>query len=123
MLPHCLIRTPIPGLNVPVKPEVPRRGFSVAIRCHLQAVVVQDLRHGIRLAVRKPGFALLAISMLSLGIAVNSAMFSVLNTLLFHTLPYRDASRILAVDQANPERGLKQQLVSIPDYFDWWARP
>src|SRR5262249_44958987 len=64
-------------------------------------------------------FALPAILMLALGIGVNAAMFSVLNTLLFHALPYREAERILTIYQANLQRGLRQQLVSIPDYFDW----
>ena len=82
-------------------------------------MLLQNLRYGFRLAARKPAFALVAVFILALGIAVNSAMFSVLNTLLFHAVPYRDAPRILAIYQANPERGVKQQLVSIPDYFDW----
>src|SRR6478672_8200824 len=82
-------------------------------------MVLQDLRHGLRLAGRQPAFALPTVFMLALGIAVNAAMFSVLNTLLFHALPYRDAERILAIYQANPQRGLRHQLVSIPDYFDW----
>jgi putative ABC transport system permease protein len=82
-------------------------------------MLLHNLRYGFRLAGRKPAFALVAVFILALGIAVNSAMFSVLNTLLFHAVPYRDAPRILAIYQANPERGVKQQLVSIPDYFDW----
>jgi len=82
-------------------------------------MLLQNLRYGFRLAGRRPAFALLAVFILALGIAVNAAMFSVLNTLLFHAVPYRDAERIVAIYQANPERGMKQQLVSIPDYFDW----
>ena len=80
---------------------------------------LQHLRYGLRLAGRQPAFALPAVSILALGIAVNAAMFSVLNTLLFHAVPYRDAERILTIYQANPQRALRQQLVSIPDYFDW----
>jgi putative ABC transport system permease protein len=80
---------------------------------------LHHLRYGLRLAGRQPAFALTAVSILALGIGVNAAMFSVLTTLLFHAVPYRDAERILAIYQANPQRGLRQQLVSVPDYFDW----
>jgi putative ABC transport system permease protein len=82
-------------------------------------MLLQSLRYGVRIGLRRPGFAALAVAILGLGIGVNSAMFSLLNTLLFHPLPYRDLNRVLAVSQANPQRGLKQQLVSIPDYDDW----
>src|SRR5262249_9447373 len=75
----------------------------------------------LRLAARRTQASLFSsgLLILALGIGVNTAMFSVLNTLLFHAVPYRDAERILALYQANPGRGLRHQLVSIPDYFDW----
>ena len=56
---------------------------------------------------------------LGVGVAANSAVFSVLNVLLFHKLPYADAERIVALWQQNRSRGLSRQLVSVPDYFDW----
>jgi putative ABC transport system permease protein len=60
-----------------------------------------------------------AVLTLAVGIAVNAAVFSVLKTVLLDPLPYRDASRIAAIYQQNPERNLRQQLVTEPDYFDW----
>jgi hypothetical protein len=57
-------------------------------------------------------FALLAVFILGLGIAVNAAMFSVLNTLLFHAVPYRDAPRILAIyGTAQESERLPERLV------------
>lgn len=72
-----------------------------------------------RVLFRNPLFTLAAVLTLGVGIAVNSAVFSVLNVILFHPLPYHDARRIVALRQNNPSRGLTQQLVSVPDYFDW----
>jgi putative ABC transport system permease protein len=60
-----------------------------------------------------------AVLTLAVGIAVNAAVFSVLKTVLLDPLPYRDAPRITAIYQQNPERNLRQQLVTVPDYFDW----
>src|SRR5262252_3194298 len=60
-----------------------------------------------------------AVLTLAIGIAVNCAVFSVLHTVLFHPLPYRNAGRIVAVHQQNPGRSLRQQLVTVPDYFEW----
>ncbi|SPF46720.1 Macrolide transporter ATP-binding /permease protein [Candidatus Sulfopaludibacter sp. SbA4] len=72
-----------------------------------------------RLLRRNPLFTLAAVLTLGVGIALNSAVFSILNVILFHPLPYRDARRIVALRQKNPSRGLTQQLASVPDYFDW----
>src|SRR5580700_5324465 len=77
------------------------------------------MRLSLRILRRNPGFTLTAVLTLGLAIAVNSAVFSVLNALFLRALPYPDASRIVALWQSNPERGLSQQLVSVPDYFDW----
>jgi putative ABC transport system permease protein len=77
------------------------------------------MRFAFRLLRRDPGFTLTVILTLGLAIAVNSAVFSVLNAILLRGLPYTDARRIVALWQTNPARGLSQQLVSVPDYFDW----
>lgn len=77
------------------------------------------MRYGLRLLLRHPGFALCSVLTLALAIAVNGAVFSVLNGVLLRELPYPDGGRIVTVWQANPSRGLSRQLVSIPDYLDW----
>jgi len=73
----------------------------------------------VRLILRNRLFTLAAVLTLGVGIAANSAVFSLLNVILFHPLPYPGAGRIVALRQKNPSRGLTQQLVSVPDYFDW----
>src|SRR6185312_991452 len=58
---------------------------------------LQDLRLALRQLYRAPGFAALAVAILALGIGANTALFSVLDAVLLHPLPYRDADRIVAV--------------------------
>ncbi len=57
----------------------------------------QDLRYGLRSLLSKPGFSLIAIITLALGIGANTAIFSVINTVLLKSLPYTDADRLVAV--------------------------
>jgi putative ABC transport system permease protein len=78
-----------------------------------------SIRHSLRLLGRNPGFTTAATLTLGLAIAVNCAVFSILNSILLQALPYPAAGRIVAVWQSNTQRGLSQQLVSVPDYAEW----
>ena len=64
--------------------------------------VLQDVRYSLRMLLKHKGFTVVAVLTLALGIGVNTAMFSVLNTFLFGTLPYPDSNRLVRVFRTSP---------------------
>jgi len=81
--------------------------------------LLQDLRFGIRLFLRAPGFTLIAIAALAIGIGANTAIFSVVNALLLQPLPFRDASRVAIVWEHNLPRDRKTNVVAPANYMHW----
>jgi predicted permease len=81
-----------------------------------------DLRFGMRILRRNPGFTLAAIVVLALGIGANTAIFSIVNAVLLRPLPYQDASRIMQVWHVPPAKsfpGMTKFAVSSANYLDW----
>ena len=83
------------------------------------SILLQDLRYGLRLVQRNPGFSIIAIATLAIGIAANTAIFSVVNTLLLQPLPYADAGRLAVVWEHNLPRDRKSNVVSPGNFIHW----
>jgi putative ABC transport system permease protein len=84
--------------------------------------LVSDLRHGLRVLLRNPGFSTTAILLLALGIGANTAIFSVVNAVLLRPLPYKDSSRIMQIWHVPPAKsfpGMTFFSVSPANFLDW----
>jgi putative ABC transport system permease protein len=79
----------------------------------------KDLRQGVRALLKQPAFTLVAVLTLALGIGANTAIFSVVNAVLLHSLPYRDADRLMTVWENNRRSGRDQNVINLGNYFDW----
>ncbi|MFC1540236.1 ABC transporter permease [Gemmatimonadota bacterium] len=80
-----------------------------------------DLRFGLRMMLRNPGFATVAILTLALGIGATTAIFSVVNGVLLTVAPYPEPERIVRVLECNLPRGFELFTVSPMNYGDWKA--
>ena len=78
--------------------------------------LIQDLRYGVRILLKQPGFTLVAVITLALGIGANTAIFSLVNSILLRPLPFRDPDRIVRLIQASPKLGLASWGVSQADF-------
>ena len=81
--------------------------------------LLQDLRYGVRMLLKRPGFTLVAVVSLALGVGANTVIFSVVNAVLLKSLPYRDAERIVLVWGDIPAEGKERNQVSATDVDDW----
>jgi predicted permease len=82
----------------------------------------QDVRFGFRMLRNKPGFTLIAIITLALGIGATTAIFSVVNGVLLRQLPYRDEARLVTLWQHNLKSGIEREEASPANFFDWRDR-
>ncbi|MBO0858441.1 MAG: ABC transporter permease [Chloracidobacterium sp.] len=90
----------------------------------LEDEMFQDLRFGLRMLLKNPGFTLIAVLTLALGVGMNTAIFSVVNAVLLRALPYPQAERIVVLWGKNESLKLNQTEfpASYPDFVDWRER-
>jgi putative ABC transport system permease protein len=84
--------------------------------------MVADLKYALRMLLKTPGFTVIAIFTLALGIGANSAIFSVIDAVLLRPLPYPEADRIVYFEGRNPSQGITDSNISLPDFEDWTAQ-
>ena len=77
--------------------------------------LIEDVRYGLRMLRKSPGFTVLAILTLALGIGANTAIFSIVNSVLLKPLPYKDPGRLVLVFEGIPKAGLATLPFSAPD--------
>lgn len=78
-----------------------------------------DLRYAIRGLLKRPGFTLIAVLTLALGIGANTAIFSAINALLLKPLAFPELDRVVAIWDRWPSRGVLHNEVTMANYLDW----
>lgn len=93
-----------------------------ARRINMLGNLWQDLRYGLRLIRKNPGFSAVVVLTLAVGIGANTAIFSVVNAVMLRSLPFKDPDRLVRLNESNPERGWPTFSVSHPNFLDWRER-
>lgn len=120
------------GMSLPdaVRAARVEMGSMGAVKDHVRDVgweavlesVVSDARHACRMLRRNPGFALVTIATLALGIGANAAVFSVAHAIWLQPLPYPEPHRLLAVIPSQKGGPASDEPISYPTFRDWQSQ-
>jgi putative ABC transport system permease protein len=84
--------------------------------------ILQDLRYALRVQAKSPGFTLIAVLALALGIGANTAIFTVVSALLLRDLPYENSDRLVMVFEKYRPRNRDKNVISPANFQDWKAQ-
>src|SRR5207248_10060978 len=91
-------------------------------RSVFMGTLLQDVRYGLRMLVKKPTFTIVAVLTLALGVGANTAIFSIVNAVLLRSLPYGEPDRLVRIFFDNPGGGLHDVRFSVPELDDLITR-
>ncbi|MCA1619679.1 MAG: ABC transporter permease [Acidobacteria bacterium] len=81
--------------------------------------ILRDVRYGLRVLAKAPGFTAVAVLAIALGVAANTAIFSVINAVLLEPLPYTEPGRLVSLWEMNRARDARQNVLSPANLIDW----
>ena len=81
--------------------------------------LLRDLRYSLRTLRKAPGFSIVAVMVLALGIGANTAIFSVVNSVVLRPLPFPGADRLALIWETDLKDGIKREGPSAPNFLDW----
>src|SRR5215208_503224 len=82
----------------------------------------QDVRYGARMLLKNPGVTVIVIIALALGIGANTAIFSVVNSVLVRPLPFANSDRLVMIWESNPQQNSFREAVAASNFLDWQAQ-
>src|SRR5436190_15832662 len=112
LLEHELERVESPAPGNSVAPGIETKG-------NMLADLAQDVRYGLRTLLKNPGFTVVAVSALALGIGANSAIFSVVDAILLRPLPYKNPDQLVMVWENATHLGFPKNTPSAANFLDW----
>src|SRR5213593_3927745 len=80
---------------------------------------MNDIRFAIRQLLKNPGFTTVAVLTLALGIGANTAIFSIVSSVLFRPLPFKDPDRLVTVWERNVKKGYEMNHAGVATFLDW----